>query len=486
MAVNALIGQSSPGQIGALGDPGTLIAPLVPSSPGIVYIPGICSPVVMPIDDFYGLISSATDSSWNIDSSVIKQVAASWKIPQQQVTATVSTAWNVTYRVEKNDEASGLSMGILQPVVHPIDWRYVPAGMAWQLDQRSSSTSTSMTWNVIQRRSSTKAVNWNVLISDHSEKITSWRVLQRVYVPGYTAEDFYVGILQPVVHPIDLGPNLIVPISTWNYGYRTSSRTRSSYSIDATVTSSRQAFSWFVKDQRVTTSSVAASWFTRLLVQDKNASTWNLGQRPATKAKTSWFTDGLVTTQKAINFKVGDRVRVIRALTTEYMLPTVVVHPISYYQTVIPEFQWNVVARVPAKVRVSYNTDEIVKIKGASSWNTLMRMSIPFYGQIYYPQIMQPVVHPITAKTYPWIARIQWGFTNLVSPTVPTAWNALNKVVKTNPVSWNTVGRTNMQEPIAFMTRISVVSQAVIQWNVGQALQNFIRQAAMSREDFAY
>lgn len=459
-----------------LGDPST--------GPNLTYYPGIPSPVVMPITDFFGFLSSAVNSTWNATTRVSSTVTTNWNTNRQRVSTTAAMQWNDYFRVEKNNEAAGFSQGILQPVVHPIDWYYNPAGCRWNVDQRRGSTQRT-TWNDIQRRSSLKKITFNTTISVHATKSTAWRVLQRVYVPGNNGVNFYVGINQPTVHPIDYGFNLVVPAITWNIAGRINKTALLRFNVDVSRVS-RKIVNWNTLDTHVTTQA-PVTWFTLQKVLVDGTGTWKTNDRISAQKKTRWNDYNSVVSQKAFVWKVPkDRISVIKALTTEYSLPTVVVHPISYYQSVIPEFQWNDEKRITVKAKSLFNINTIVDPQLRSTWKVLLRMRVPDYGQIYYPQVMQPTTHPITKKTYPWIARSTWNFSDLVIKQQASSFNTLNKVVKTAALRWNTVGRPNMQEASRFNTRISVVSQVVVKWNTGIMYQPFIRQVAVVREDFAY
>lgn len=437
----------------------------------------------MPIDDFFGLISSAAETTWRVETTVTTQVSSTWNVPQQQVSATVSITWNTDFRVKANNEAAGFSQGILQPVVHPIDWKYTPAGSTWNVDQRRASEQTT-TWKDIQRRSSKKSVKWQANVSIHASVTTEWKVLKRVYVPGYTAEDFYVGVGQPVVHPIDYQVTLITPQIAWNYEFRNNSKVNSRFNVDRSVIS-KKTTKWNTLDIHVVVQG-ASTWFTGQRLKTFEPTRWASIQRTNAKKKSAWFTDKQVVSQRAANWRNTDKVVVIKALTTEYSLPTVVVHPISYYQSVIPEFQWNTVRRLSVTVKSTFSTHTIVKGKRSSTWNTLLRMSVPNFGQTYYPQIDQPATHPITAKTYPWISRITWNFSDPVSVIKAVSWKTLNNVTKTAALKWNTVGRPGSQIAVSFNVRNPVQATVVVKWNTGTKAQLFIRQSAMSREDFAY
>jgi len=489
----------------------------------LVYSPGISAPIVMPIDDAFIATSSVLPATWNILTRVSSQSSYSWKITQQQVTATVACAWNTEFRVKSNTLGASQA-GLTAPVVHPITWSYSSAQFRWNADKRLfvyflgnevvpqdqtsnpglrfpvdrpllwSYTTTAKTvvancstfvWNITQTKISRKSFGWNVRSLVHTSKQVAFRALQRVYSPGNVPENFYNGIAQAIVHPID-NTNYVGPAKyTWNVNARRYSQETVRYNVLSTRVS-QKAFAFKTLCTHVVTQ-VAATWMLRKSVVSRKASSWAMQLRTYRRLKTAWNVLNPVVSQKAVAFNVRNLVRVLKVPTTNYMLTMPIVHPIDVYQTATIEFQWAVVKRQSSKLKVAYNVALRDPALMKSSWNTLFRVTIPNPDAIYVPGVTQPVVHPITEKRYNWGPRFTWnlGVTHVVTQQ-QFAYNALNKVVTKKACKWNTSQRYPTYAAVSFNTLMSVVSQDTMDWNVGQALPQYIRQTAMAREDFAY
>lgn len=448
----------------------------------LIYSPGIVHPVVFPFTGSSKVISSVAVVAWETIASVVSQKATSWKIPQQGVTSQANIQWNTEFRVKHND--LGFVSGLNSPIVHPFDWHYTPAGITWDVDQRRSSSSR-ISWKVIQRRKSDKASAYNILTKDYSFQQTDWKVLKRIYVPGTTSFNFFNGISQPIVHPFDSQNTTFTPQIAWNLNARLRLGESIRWNILGKVKS--QAASLWNTLCVLVQKQGEVSWYTRSPVKKLGAVAWAMQERYYKRAKIAWNSKSSVVSQKAASFNVHNFVRVLKVLTTNYMLSMPVVHPFDIYETVNTEIQWNFNQRISSKQGIRWNV--LLRDPGylQIGWNTLFRISIPNYTSIYYPGILQPIIHPFTLKTYPWGPRITWNLgTSFVTSQQSSSWRTLNKVSKKAQISWSTVQRTSSNPQILWDTFHTVVSQDIIEWNVGQNIPTFIRQTSISRQDFAY
>lgn len=448
----------------------------------LVYSPGICSPVVMPLDDAYYMISSVAPLGWNVSSPVSSQANLAWKVKQQRVSSQAAIGWNDSYRVKS--VVTGLTPGLCSPVVHPIDWKYSASGITWNIDKRISSKA-SISWKTTKRVKSSRAVTFDTLTKTYSFDISKWNVLQRVHKPGVAADAYYNGIVQPVVHPIDSQNSSGTPNIAWNIESRIRSTKKTSWNVYVEVKKLARIL-WNTLDLIVQIQK-PVKWNTLKSVTKRASIKWNTQQRPLKRSRIAWNTFAPIVSQHAIKWDVKEYIRVLKVLTTNYMLTMPVVHPIDEYKTAGTEIQWNTSARRSSQATIRYNT-LVRKSSGADiAWDAMYRVTIPDFQNIYYPGILQPVVHPITLHTNPWNARIEWrvGVTSVTSQAA-IGWSVHNKVSKIAAIKWNTSQRSPNGNAILWNTCKAVTSTAIIEWNVGQVMPMNFRQTSVSRQDFAY
>jgi hypothetical protein len=436
----------------------------------------------MPIDDAYYSVSSVSPSSWNVLATIISRQSVEWKIEEQQVTSQISVAWDTDFRVKVNN--MGSVPGLSSPVVHPIDWHYIPAGSTWNIEARCSSN-VKISWNISKRISSKKASSFNVLDKVHNFATFKWNILQRIYVPGFTSIQFYNGISQPVVHPVDMQNEVVSPAITWNVSQRRNTDEKIRYNILQSRRSQSRSL-WNTLCTSVQ-SQIAATWNLHKAIIRQATVKWNVIGRTYSRIRSLWNDRATVASQKSIAFNTLNFVRIIKVLTANYGLIMPVVHPIDEYKTVNTEIQWNINERTFSDIRVEWKNTVHVISHIPITWNTLMRIEIPDYYSIYYPGVSQAAVHPITFRTYPWGPRIAWnlGVESVISQ-VQVTWHDLDSIETRKAVAWSTVGRTGSAIALKWNTLSSVISRDTIEWNVGQVIPAFIRQTSVSRQDFAY
>lgn len=462
-----------------------------PQNPSaLFFVPGILLPVVNPINDGFNLVSNVAESSWNIVFRASASVATSWNITGMGVTTTGAIAWNVTQRTEAVQLFG--AYGLDRPVVFPIRYNpYIPA-VAWNLDRRTFAVQAT-SWNIIDRKNSNKVIAWNIYNIIFKDSPVSWNVLRRVYVPGVSLE-LYPGLLQPVVHPIDMTTTLPAPNIAWNLAQRvrpskvvkwnvlfaTKALQRSSFNTLATHVTSTIAASWNLLGKVIQTGQIswalqerynklrAVNWNVRIpaiaqkatswkvfgKVTNTFASSWALIQRPFARQRVTWNTFEHVSSYVSSYWGLTQRVAVIRwqlIPTSPGSIATSVVHPIDVINPgMVPVFQYGLSSPVVHPIDWTFQTG---------------------FGSVPYPQIA-------------W--RLGINPAGRVTKQGAISWNLYNKVVRSYVISWNMVGRSSSSVNVLFNTLTNGTSTVRVTWIVGSPLQGQIRQTVIDRTDFTY
>lgn len=522
MPVSALIGQNPPGQF-AIGDPGTINPPpagggggSIPPFNPLVYSPGICQPVVSPIDDGANPVSNVADIAWQTDQTISAFKAFQWNIPQTGVTVQGALAWNAYLRVET--VIPFIAFGLARPVVMPIDQyggisadfnetppnieitNKVP-GSAWSVDFRTDNTQAS-SWKVMKTNSAFRRALWNIRVPVTAYQRSLFNTLFRVYKPGTSVEELTFGVVQQTVHPIDYGLANPSPTSSWNLNERLQLKERSTWMMRiAEVIREPIAFN---TNGILVSTSYAMSWMTMAKVSPVARSTWNLFYRvPTARRASSWMLRFAVSPQESIHWRLFNKVTQTGATTwnlirrpaakvvSEWMLLTrehstagqpEEVSTWNVYDAVVRR-TWNLLPVSPGSISTSVVHPIDVRTPNFQPFN-------------YYGGICNPVVMPIDYDNWPgygWygFAGIQWRvpiyhLTGGSAPQGQILWNVYRPVKDTPKIAWNLVGRTGKQVLSLYNVLNHVAAQAIIEWIVGKPLAGQIFQTSIDRTDFTY
>lgn len=491
MSLNSLIGQTSPGQFGAIGDPGTLTVPGgIVFTGTLLYYPGVSHPVVFPIEDGTNHVSVVFRSSWNLLYSISIDKSISWDITGVGVTVTDASSWNIYQRIEFISAFS--TSGIVRPVVFPVDSdEYIPS-VRWNSESRFSVIKKT-SWKIFARDSIQKKFQWNIRISAIVQRNLSWKVLKRIYVPGVSIEEF-LQLDLPVVHPISFHAYSPSPAITWNINYRIKLQKRTTWNL-LFRTSIKVKTAWNTLCNIITKIG-ASAWNTTAFVIIRKASAWALQSRISLKKPVKWNLKFAIAIDKSIAWKIHNNI--VKTIASA----------------------WNINRRLLVNKRSSWNLLERNALKKNFSWVVLKKVVVYNWTLTSNSpgNISSAIVHPIDIRTpglqpYPYqglstlvVSPIDYnnyrgyGYSSGpgitwrlgINPNGPvvvrdaSAWNILNRVTIRKHSSWNMVGRSDISYKVLYNVLNSVSLRASFSWNTGSPLQGQIRQTVIDRTDFAY
>lgn len=459
--------------------------------PNLIFYPGICLPVVSPIEDGLNLVSNIVQSSWQTDARTTTQDAFSWIITQQGVSSFQAASWNAITRIPVS--TFSYALGICAPVVHPIDQRAIIPGSTWNVDRRTFS-SKATSWKVLITLPSRKSLAWQVLNRVPSSKASSFNTLFRVLKPGVTYETYAPGITLPVVHAIDFAQSLPNPMSTWNLAKRVNLTKPLKFNTFITV--KPQQRSLFNTTCIHVSPQLAAQWELKQLVSPKLPSSWALVDRRFADGRFTWLYNARISGSKAASWRLLNKVspRVASSWALVQRLSPRQASSWMLLDRRYPQSKlaWNVLLHVVDRPWVL-----LANSPGSIATSVVHPIDVGTPATQPYPAqgLAAPVVLPIDWDFYPGYGytpapQAQWRVginpAGRVMPQQAIAWRTLISVKPQQQITWNLVGRSSTTSRIFFNVLIKVTTTVpVVQWNVGKPLQGGIRQTAIDRTDWA-
>lgn len=165
----------------------------------LVFHPGICLPVVSPIDDGLNPLSTVSTISWNTDSRISASQETSWNIIAYGINVLAASAFNTRLRLHVTGWIE--SSGVVHPIVFPVDYKTFIPSSEYHVEARLSLYGKSA-FRLNTRISAKRAVLFDCHASLHAHAATGFNLLSRVYAPGFASPSWVNQVSEPVVKPI--------------------------------------------------------------------------------------------------------------------------------------------------------------------------------------------------------------------------------------------------------------------------------------------
>jgi hypothetical protein len=464
---------------------------------------GLPKPVVFPVLDGFNRVTTTIGMAWSVFIQAVTSKATAWNIPQEVITSSVSSEFNVRGRV--TSLSGPVFYGLVRPVDYPIDARRFIPGIAWDnylristlvipdvldylLDERGSSledeagyyllsehglTTSRAEWNVSSRISSTHKTAWSILETKFTNSEMLFNVRKLVKVPALNEVTWINQVAQPVVHPVDASDIPDAPSAQWNITKTVSVSKAIRFSSRNSVSVTRSV-TWNTKDVHVTVTK-AAAWntlervtsvlpteiqdeiFAYILDEEGNYLLSEVGSNAPT---VSW---NVIRTLRILRPVLwDDRSSLTSARRTLWNTRNPV---ITTARTL-----WNLDSRIAASRNLRWRYLAGVRRSSTSRWNALFEITLRQWQLTSQSpgSLAVPVVHPVDARNPAMMPLSGKGLSNQVVHPVDYNYTPSLNMMATPGIAWRTglnpSGRVAVTAAIAFNDLKLVSRTASIQW----------------------
>lgn len=409
-------------------------------------------------------VTATAQTTWNTESTVVRNGATSWEV-QQVLDTTETSTWVTRELVSPTVATSWETVGHLS----------VPEQTAWNTETTVTTTDVSK-WNSLQSVSTSKAVSWNSRAGVTTSAATAW--------------DDYAPILPAPVQQ-----------TTWN--------------VDATVPASK-ATKWNTEFTLTSPPTVDIEWATPGYVNATVDTTWNDASSLSlvtTTADIEWDTEETidatvdttwetqcvsVTTSQDTTWNTNEAVAASSASSWESLAPVSSITLCRWqdgaHLSVPEEIAWNSDDQVTTTIRchwsdgnagyttqdTAWNVRRVVKVTNEEvRWETLLarltsrviewRDRERLAGGLPDVVMEWDVYRKVTTS-----AATSWNLTTYpVTTSVASAWNTKQAVSASSSSQWKVQASVKTSERATWNTRRTLTADVVVSsWNVRHSVSN--------------